>query len=46
MLELKTCNKCGQESYHGKWKFGKWFCETCLVYCNISDADNLGDKTI
>lgn len=44
MCEPKICNKCGCESYVGKWKFGKWFCSTCLEYCNVSDADDWGTK--
>jgi len=38
------CNKCGSLSYNGKWKGERFFCDTCLQYMRISDADTYGDK--
>ena len=42
--EIKQCNRCGDFSDVGKWKFSKWFCKCCLEYSNISKNDNFGSK--
>ncbi|MBT6821695.1 hypothetical protein HN827_05330 [archaeon] len=42
LREEARCNKCGQVSIIGDWKWKLWFCETCLEHTNVSKYDDLG----